>query len=103
MKDPAVDVRRLTENEIFTGLKEIICEVAPLKVVAEIKPEDSLVEDFAFDSIDTMQLLLKIRERFLADEDMSIDIDGFLKEAYSDCEEKPVTVRRLCRLIADYT
>lgn len=102
MKDTAVKVRHLTENEVFTGLQEIIYEVAPLKVVDEIKPEDSLVEDFAFDSIDTMQLLLKIRERFLADKDIPIDINGFLQEAYSGCEGKPVTVKHLCHLISNY-
>ncbi|MDQ1354321.1 MAG: acyl carrier protein [Acidobacteriota bacterium] len=102
MKDPKKEFQKLTENDIFAGIKEILHEVAPLKVVGEVTPESSLVEDFAFDSIDVMQMLMKIQERFLADKAASIDINEFLTGVYSDCDGKPATVKSICQLIAKH-
>lgn len=100
MKDLRKESYQLTSEEIFLGLKEILHEVAPLKVVEEITLESSLVEDFAFDSIDIMQMLLRIRERF-APENSSMDMDKFLQEAYSDSEGETARVKTICRLIAE--
>jgi len=100
MKDLTKEVRQLTEDEIFTQLKEILYEVAPLKVVDEVTPETSLVEDFAFDSIDMMQMLIKIKERLLGDKDLPLD--QFLNEAYCAQEGQPVTIKNISRLIARY-
>jgi acyl carrier protein len=94
------DSRKLTDKEIFNQLKEILFEVAPLKVVDEITPETSLVEDFAFDSIDIMQMLLRIQERF-APEDSTVDMDKFLQEAYNDSDGQAAKVKTVCRLIAE--
>lgn len=100
MKDLREESYQLTSEEIFSGLKEILHEVAPLKVVDEITMETSLVEDFAFDSIDMMQMLIKIKERFLGDRDLPLD--EFLNEVYCAHKDQPVTVKNICRLIANY-
>jgi acyl carrier protein len=100
MKDLTKELRQLTEDEILVSLKKILYEVAPLKLVGEVTPESSLVEDFAFDSIDMMQMLLKIQERFLGDKDLPLD--QFLNEAYCGPEDQPVTIKHICRLIAQY-
>jgi acyl carrier protein len=100
MRDLNKESYQLTSEKIFSGLKEILYEVAPLKVVGEITPEISLVEDFAFDSIDIIQMLLRIQERF-APENSTIDMDRFLHEAYNDCDGQAAKVKTVCRLIAE--
>jgi len=100
MKDLKSEPYQLTSEEIFSGLKKILQEVAPLKVVGEITPETSLIEDFAFDSIDMMQMLIKIKEHFLGDKDLPQE--QFFSEIYYSSEEQPVTVKSVSRLIAEY-
>lgn len=93
-----VNQTRLSEEQIFNDFKKILLEVAPLKIVGEIKPQTSLIEDFAFDSIDIMDTLLKIQERFLTDNATAFNVDNFLQTAYN-AEGKKVTVKTICRLI----
>lgn len=99
MKDVALGKKKLTEKEVFEELKEILREVAPLKIVNEITPESSLVDDFAFDSIDIMDTLLKIQERFFKQNKEPIDVDKFLKEAYSGDNPKAMPVKTICEFI----
>lgn len=98
MKDMAANDQTFTEEEIFAGLKEILHEVAPFKIVGEVTPEKSLVKDFAFDSIDTMGMLLKVQERFLKDRSI-IDVDQFVNQAFKGSDGKSATVNRICTLI----
>lgn len=92
--------KTFTRNEIFTGLKEILREVAPYKIVGEVTPEKSLVKDFAFDSIDTMGMLLKLQERFLKNRSI-IDVDKFVNQAFKGSDGKSATVNRICTLIGN--
>ncbi|UCH94142.1 MAG: hypothetical protein JSV88_28265 [Candidatus Aminicenantes bacterium] len=96
MKDISKEVMLLSEEEVFLQLKEILYEVAPLKIVEEITYQTSLVEDFAFDSIDIMGTLLKIQERFLKDSSM-FEVDAFINETFS--KERRFTVRMVCQQI----
>lgn len=98
--DIAGKVQEFTEEEILTGLKEILHEVAPFKIRGEVTPEKSLVKDFAFDSIDTMGMLLKVQERFLKNRSI-IDVDQFVNQAFKGSDGKSATVKRICTLIAD--
>jgi len=101
MKDVTKDAQYMTEEEIFVSLKEILYEVAPLKIVDEVTLDSSLVEDYAFDSIDMMTMLLNIQNRFLKENPM-LDLDRFLNETFSRGDGKPVTVRTVCQLIAEH-
>ena len=96
MKDIAKEIMLLSEEEVFLQLKEILYEVAPLKILEEITYQTSLVEDFSFDSIDIMGTLLKIQERFLKDASM-FEVDAFINETFSN--ERQFTVQMLCRQI----
>ena len=100
MKDMDAKAQTFTQEEIFAGLKEILYEVAPYKIVGEVTPEKSLVKDFTFDSIDTMGMLLKVQERFLQDRSI-IDVDEFVNRAFKGSDGKSATVNRICTLIGD--
>jgi len=98
MRSIGNEIKTITEEEVFEQLKEILYEVAPLKVIEEITQQTSLLEDFAFDSIDIMGTLLKIQERFLKDSSI-IEVDAFLNETFSN--EKRFTVRMICQQILE--
>ena len=94
MKDIGKEVKTITVEEVLESLKEILQEVAPLKIVDEITPQISLVEDFAFDSIDIMGMLLKIQEKFLKNKSI-LELDVFLNEMFAN--EKRFTVQMVCQ------
>jgi acyl carrier protein len=100
MKDMTAKDQTFTGEEIFAGLKEILYEVAPYKIIGEVTPEKSLVKDFTFDSIDTMGMLLKVQERFLQNRSI-IDVDQFINQAFKGSDGKSATVNRICTLIGD--
>jgi acyl carrier protein len=100
MKDMTTKDQTFTEEDIFAGLKEILHEVAPFKIVGQVTPEKSLVKDFSFDSIDTMGMLLKVQERFLENHSI-IDVDQFINQAFKGSDGKSATVNRICTLIGD--
>lgn len=100
MKDMATTGETFTEEDILTGLKEILHEVAPYKIVSEVTPEKSLVKDFAFDSIDTMGMLLKVQERFLKNRSI-LDVDQFVNQAFKGSDGKSATVKRVCTIISN--
>lgn len=93
------DSKNYSEEEVYQKLIQIIREVVPLKTVGEITPNTSLVEDFAFDSIDTMDLLLKIQEVFMGENSDPINLDQFISYAYNNPDGKAVTVKSICSLI----
>lgn len=97
METTGDDIRDMTQAEIFEELKHILKKTAPLKIIEEITPQSSLIDDFAFDSIDVMGMMLEIKEQFLKDK--SIDVDGFLNEAYKNNDGKVFSVETICWLI----
>ena len=99
MKQMTAKEQTFTEEEIFVGLKEILYEVAPFKIVGEVTPEKSLVKDFSFDSIDTMGMLLKVQERFLKNSSI-IDVDQFINQAFKGSDGNSATVNRICALVS---
>jgi acyl carrier protein len=93
------DSKKYSEEEVYQKLIKIIREVAPLKVVGEITLNTSLVEDFAFDSIDMMDLLLKIQEVFMRENAEPINLNQFISCAYNNPNGRAVTVRSVCSMI----
>ena len=83
-----------TESDVFDALKEILPRVAPLKVVGPVFPETSLAEDLDFDSLDTVDMLVEINERF----SIEIDFEKWLLQE-SEREDKSYTVGSLCHVI----
>lgn len=89
-----------TENKVFDQLREILDEVAPYKITGDVTLDTSLVKDYAFDSIDIMEVLLKVQQRFLNGRSID-DIDKFINRAFRGEDGKPVTVRVICGLIKE--
>ena len=83
MEGVSKPIKQLSKTEIFEGMKEILHEVAESKIVDEITMDTSLVEDFAFDSIDIMGTLLKIQERFFKG-NATMELEKFLDDSFSD-------------------
>jgi acyl carrier protein len=100
MKDIAAKDQIFTEDDIFTGLKQILYEVAPYKIKGDVTLEKCLVKDFTFDSIDTMGMLLKVQERFLKNRSI-IDVDQFINQAFKSNDGKSATVKRICTLVSN--
>lgn len=99
MKNSPTSNSAPTRDEIFLGLKDILLEVAPFKIKTEVTPDKSLTKDYAFDSIDTMAMLLKVKERFLCRTSV-IDVGQFVKDAFQGRDSS--TVSRICVLIGEF-
>ncbi len=84
-------------DEIFTELKVIMKEVAPMKIIGEITMDKSIRADFAFDSINIMEMLLKIQEKFLNQK--PIDVEKFMADISDDNNQQFFTIRQICELI----
>ena len=56
---------------IFEEIKEVVCEELGLKP-EEVKPESSFIDDLGADSLDTVELVMALEEKFgieIPDED----------------------------------
>lgn len=91
-----------TDEEIFVQVVEILKTVAPAKVIGEVTMDSSIIDDFAFDSIDIIDTLLKIQEIFLGEDEQPIGMESFLTEAYQGDDGKVMSVRTICNLITAY-
>ncbi len=83
MEGVSKTIKHLSKTEIFEEMKVILHEVAESKIVDEITMDTSLVEDFAFDSIDIMGTLLKIQERFFRG-NATMEVETFLDDSFSN-------------------
>lgn len=90
----------MTDDKIFEAVKEILTKVAPSKTCGQIDPQTSLVEEFAFDSIDIVKMFYEIRMRFFADDD-TFDVDSWLYDGYSNLNDKKFAVSTVCELISE--
>jgi acyl carrier protein len=87
-------VKPWSKADIFDVLREILPQVAPLKVTGPVFPGTSLAWDLDFDSLDTVEMILAVNERFSC----SLDFETWLNRE-SQREDKPFTVESLCRFI----
>ncbi|MGD8386085.1 MAG: phosphopantetheine-binding protein [Desulfobacteraceae bacterium] len=83
-----------TEEAILGALKEMLPRVAPLKVTEPLFPGTSLAADLDFDSLDTVEMILAVNERFSC----SLDFETWLNRE-SQRKDKPFTMGSLCRFI----
>ena len=51
-------------QEIFEGVREILAEVLLLKDPSTVKPESSLIGDLGADSLDILDMIFQLEERF---------------------------------------
>lgn len=92
--------KRFSEEDKLRIINESITDVVPDKMIHSVNFETSITEDLALDSIEIMDVLLKLREKFTMDDKMieGIDIDRLLnylfKTGYGD-----ITVRSLSNFI----
>jgi acyl carrier protein len=83
-----------TQNEVFEVLKKMLPRVAPLKVTGPVFMETSLAQDLDFDSLDTIEMLISLNEKFA----VTLDFEAWLAEE-SEREDTPFTIRSLCQCI----
>ena len=81
---------------------DFLLEVAPDKVIDEITMETSITNDLVLDSIEIMDLLIKIREEMQsAEEQEAIDIDRLLIYLFAESED--VLVKSICDFMDELT
>lgn len=94
----------ITCVETLSLVNEILKEVVPAKVAEEVTLDTSLNEDLAINSIETMDILIKMREKLsqahhMNEEDFDTDkVFGFLSQCGNG---DSITVRSLCNLIEE--
>ncbi|MBE9571674.1 MAG: acyl carrier protein [Proteobacteria bacterium] len=89
-------VQTWSEDEIFNALKDILPQVAPLKVNGPVYPATSLAEDLDFDSFDTVEMLVEINKRF----SIEIDFEEWILQE-SERDGKSYTLESLCQCIME--
>lgn len=70
-------------------INKCLKEVVPNKVTEDVNEETSITLDLALDSIEIMDLLLKIREKVLIhgnEEDAEVDIDRLLGYLFNSAD-----------------
>lgn len=90
-----------TDQMVFEKTETILKEVNPQKVLGEVTPDSSLIHDFAFDSIDIMDTMLKIQQTFLS-ESANLDMESFISDIFEDENNAGMTVGTICKLIKKY-
>ncbi|MGD9212455.1 MAG: acyl carrier protein [Desulfobacteraceae bacterium] len=100
----SVVISRDEENQgelIFKTLKDILMEVACFKVIGDITFESSLTNDFGFDSIDIMDMLTRVQETFIFDDEFDLDMMQFFQNNNTEEDLGSFTVGGICKLIQD--
>ncbi|WP_315067812.1 hypothetical protein [uncultured Clostridium sp.] len=85
-------------EEILSMLNEIFKEVVPEKVTKDITLETLITEDLALDSVEIMDILLKIRQKLTSD-GSTIDMDKLLNFLVIAGEGQAISVQSLCNLV----
>ena len=81
-------MKKYTSEEKLKIVQKSLLEVAPDKVIDEITMETSITNDLVLDSIEIMDLLIKIREEMQsAEEQEAIDIDRLLIYLFAESED----------------
>lgn len=94
----------LNSMETLRMVNEILKEVVPTKVVEAVTLDTSLNEELAIDSIEMMDVLIKIRETLTE----KLHIEGEFNtdrifEFLLKCQNgESITVRSLCNLVEEY-
>lgn len=95
-------MKKYTSEEKLKIVQKSLLEVAPDKVIDEITMETSITNDLVLDSIEIMDLLIKIREEMQsAEEQEAIDIDRLLIYLFAESED--VLVKSICDFMDELT
>ena len=95
-------MKKYTSEEKLKIVQKCLLEVAPDKVIDEITMETSITNDLVLDSIEIMDLLIKIREEMQsAEEQEAIDIDRLLIYLFAESED--VLVKSICDFMDELT
>lgn len=91
-------MKKYTYEEKLKIVQESLMNVAPDKVIDEITMETSITNDLVLDSIEIMDLLIKIREIIQNENEReSVDIDRLLIYLFAESED--VLVKSICDFI----
>lgn len=90
--------------ETLSMVNEILKEVVPTKVVETVTLDTSLNEELAIDSIEMMDVLIKIRETLTEKLQIEEEFDtDKIFEFLLMCQNgESITVQSLCNLIEEY-
>ena len=95
-------MKKYTSEEKLKIVQKSLLEVAPDQVIDEITMETSITNDLVLDSIEIMDLLIKIREEMQsAEEQEAIDIDRLLIYLFAESED--VLVKSICDFMDELT
>lgn len=88
-------MKKYSLEEKLKIVQESLLEVAPDKVIDEITMETSITNDLVLDSIEIMDLLIRIREEMQSEnEQEEVDIDRLLIYLFAESED--VLVKSIC-------
>lgn len=88
-------MKKYTSEKKLQIIKESLFEIVPEKMIDEVTMETSITNDLILDSIEIMDLLIKIREAMQMDnQNEQIDIDRLLIYLFADTED--VLVKSIC-------
>lgn len=94
-------MNKYSAEEKLEIVKCSLLEVAPDKVIDEITMETSITNDLVLDSIEIMDLLIKIREKIQTEQEIAVDIDRLLIYLFADSEN--VFVKSICDFMDEIT
>lgn len=94
-------MNKYSAEEKLEIVKSSLLEVAPDKVIDEITMETSITNDLVLDSIEIMDLLIKIREKIQTEQEIAVDIDRLLIYLFADSEN--VFVKSICDFMDEIT
>lgn len=85
-------------DEMMEKVKGFAKEIAAGRVEGEIDVDSSLLNEYAFSSIDIMDLLLKMRYEYFNDNE-ELDAVELLNEIYVDYENGNITVKSISKIL----
>lgn len=88
-------MKKYTSEEKLKIITDCLLEVAPEKMIDELTIQTSITNDLVLDSIEIMDLLIKIRETMKnSNQDEQVDIDRLLVYLFANTED--VLVKVIC-------
>ena len=88
-------MKKYTSEEKLKIITDCLLEVAPEKMIDELTIQTSITNDLVLDSIEIMDLLIKIPETMKnSNQDEQVDIDRLLVYLFANTED--VLVKAIC-------
>lgn len=87
-----------TYEEVLENVKIFVQEIAEGRIEGEVDSTASLLNEYSFSSIDIMDLLIKVRDAFFADNE-DLDAGELLNDIYEAYETGAVSVKSVAESI----